>query len=134
MKRLRIGFLAVIAIAAMSFTIASLSTTKKATTDCFRPKNTGSIDLIVKASNCPNPTITISNTSSCSTAASGQHIWSLDVNNKFTSSQVSSNCPGGSTFCCLKVVEDLAPCSNQDQFDIGAGLKFYKVDAVFCKI
>lgn len=135
MKRFQIGFAAIIAVLAMSFTVAKHTGAfdgKKrfATDDCFRPE--GASALQYKAT-CPSSTTTLLETSSCFSTV-GQHIYSLDANKVYTSGQISSKCPGNGNFCCLQVVEDLSPCIDQPTFNIGAGAKHYKISAVFCKL
>lgn len=131
MKHVKIGFLAIIAILAMSFTISEqtgLFESKKPTavTDCFKP-NVTVRDL------CNNANVALTSTTGCTTAQSkaGQHIFALGPG--IPASQINVQCPGNTTFCCLTVEEDTDPCNGQTQFDIGAGTKFYQVKTVFCK-
>jgi hypothetical protein len=144
MKRFKISFLAVIAVAAMSFTIAShegafkKNTLKRAAeTDCFLP----SISSDGKDA-CSN-TKTAFNTTSCTTASNnypGKHVFDLVQGGSIAAANITTTCPGGNTFCCFTVTTDAAPltnCSptnpNQPQITIGTHTRFYAVDQIFCK-
>lgn len=142
MKRFKFAFLALIAIAAMSFTIAekngAFASKKKAVTDCFRP-NTLTPQLKVKnPANCVAAEELLTATVQCNTIQAYQtnqyKIWSLDPAFVYTQSQISTQCPGSGAFCCLTVVEDSSPCPSQPTFDIGAGLKAYKVSQIKCRL
>jgi len=138
MKRTQIGFAAVVAVLAMSFTISEHNRVfkgkaLKATTDCFLPG--GSTALKIKSS-CTASAVSIATTDACTITANGDKVWSLDKGNAHHSSEISTWCPGGGTFCCFQVAVDNSPCASpnpvQPTFDIGAGAKAYKVSAVFC--
>jgi len=139
MKRIQIGFAAIIAVIAMSFTIAEhngafKAKSVKATTDCFKAGGTNGLKI---RPTCGASTVTISTTDNCiGITAVGDRVWSLDVANAFASAVILDNCPGGNTFCCFQVTEDTSPCTSpntQPKFNIGAGNKAYKVSAIFCK-
>jgi hypothetical protein len=139
MKRIQIGFAAVIAVLAMSFTIAEHSgafnaKSAKLTTDCFKAGGTNGLKI---RHSCTSATITISVTDPCSVTMQGDRVWSLDANNVIAAGNITTECPGGNTFCCFQVTEDTGPCLSpnvQPTFGIGAGAKPYKVNAVYCKL
>lgn len=136
MKRFQIGLTVIIAVLAMSFTIAKHTDTfdsKRpfAINDCFKAGGTNG--LKVKRANCLGSVITITPTSSCSVPLPGDHIFSLDTANSIPASEIPVICAGVNIFCCLQVAEDAAPCIGQPTFDIGAGAKHYKISAVYCQ-
>jgi len=139
MKRIQTGFAAITAVLAMSFTIAEHNgafkpKSVKATTDCFKAGGTNGLKVKYF---CPLGVVTISVTDPCSVVAPGDKVWSLDLDNVIASNDVNTLCPGSSTFCCFKVIADDAPCKSpnpvQPTFNIGGGIKPYKVSVVYCK-
>lgn len=117
MKRFKIGFLAVIAIAAMSFTIASHSNAKKRTSiaNCYQ-----TIDVAKYLSSCANATFT---TIDCTNkaAAIGQAVKNDLSVTDFTSSAI--NCAGGSTLCCINFKSTTTdPCTNATTAELKGGV------------
>jgi hypothetical protein len=138
MKRIQIGFAAIIAVLAMSFTIAEHNGAFKAksaklTNDCFKAGGTNGLKI---RNTCPSSTVTILGTDVCGITVQNDKVWSLDAGNVIANARIPIDCPGSTKFCCFTVTEDLSPCPSpnlQPKFDIGAGSKAYKVSAVFCK-
>lgn len=90
MKRLRIGFLAVIAILAMSFTVADHEgIIKKAQVTCFAT-DWAAIQI-------PNGTTYTQDVTACPQ-------FSQTCARLITPSANDVVCPGGQTFCCAKIV------------------------------
>lgn len=137
MKRFKIGFLALIAVLAMSFTVASHEgafKTKKvlAETDCFLP----TINQI-RAADCNSTLNPLTTTTTCNAAQAyvGGHIFQLTASNAIPSEEVEETCPDPQDFfCCAFLEEDDQPCSGQQAFDIGAGAKLYRIASVRCKV
>jgi hypothetical protein len=143
MKRFKLGFLAVLAIAAMSFTVAdNTGMFKKFSVDendCFVPS--GSTQ---GKSSCISTAVNI-DVNTCATATAsyvGLHLFALDQASFIESGiQTSAACPGGPVFCCFNVVVDNSPLltclpnnPNQPTITIGTGTaKRYKVGTIRCK-
>lgn len=134
MKHLKISFLAIIAVVAMSFTISEnidepKSAAPLAVTDCFKP------DITVRQL-CSSASTVLTTNTTCTDAnlKVGWHVFALS-GVSIAASQIAVQCPGNTTFCCLTLEEDTAPCNaqGQQQFDIGAGPKYYKVSTIYCK-
>jgi len=139
MKRIQIGFAAIIALLTMSFTIAEQNgifkgKSVKATTDCFKAGGTNGLKVEY---GCTLGVVTISVTDLCTVVANNDKVWDLDQNNVYAASDIQTNYPGGSVFCCFQVSADASPCVSPfpvpPTFNIGAGAKAYKVNGVFCK-
>jgi hypothetical protein len=118
MKRFKIGFLAIIALAAMSFTVADnvrLFKSKNVKTvgpeDCFTPSGSA---LKVRGSNCTTET-TITSSTNCSNISVGDHVWGISTSAFFESGYTETEvCPGSGKFCCLNLVSDDNVCTDPD--------------------
>lgn len=152
MKRLKIGFLAVIGILAMSFTMVEYSgihNTAKATsfdldpTDCFRPL---ALNPSQGKYTCPQSRINVVSTNCTSAtnsydkdfAASAFHLFSLNTANFIENGSIGTACPGNTTFCCFTIVEDTNPldCTgteeDQPTIDVAGTVTTWKIADVFC--
>lgn len=152
MKRLKISFLAIVAIAAMSFTVASnVKPTNDGgartldDTDCFLPNSGSQIKKVCEGSivNLEPTTCVLAKLNYGPPAAGTFHLYGL-VTTGFIESNVDQQvCPDNSgEFCCFNIVVDNAPldcpgtANDQPQFTIPAGgtARFYKVSEIRCKI
>jgi hypothetical protein len=141
MKKVRIGFAALIAIAAMSFTIASHSKAfekRVSITNCYKTKTTANY-----LSSCVNPPIWTA--IDCTNKGIGQVLKNDQVLGNFSTTSVT--CNGGSTFCCINFSSTtIDPCTfattleqtgNNSLKDLHgntiAGTGFVIVNAVECK-
>jgi hypothetical protein len=142
MKRFKIGFLAVIALAAMSFTIASHSKVfeKRANIkNCYKVKTTANY-----LSTCASTPIWTA--VDCTNTGIGQVLKNDLSLGTFSSSTVI--CPGGSTFCCISLKSTSTdPCTfattseqtgNTSLKDFNGVVipnsDFVQVNAVECKL
>jgi hypothetical protein len=142
MKKNKLGFLAVIAMTAMSFTVLDqadiLNKFTLDDTDCFLPSfaSQGKIS-------CTGRSINLALTT-CNTAIANYsllHLFAIDQSTFLESQNISSNCPGGSIFCCFTITQDNNPLltclptsPNQPLISINGGIaKRYKVNTIFCK-
>lgn len=138
MKRFKIGFLAVIAIAAMSFTVAentgAFKSDARAIEKCYR--------VISDKLTCTSATQNfVDNTTACPPANLAlAKLWA--VNSALIYNSVDgaepTDCSGIKTdFCCVTVVVDDQPCTSpaQPTFNLdGTGiLKPYKIVSSFCR-
>jgi hypothetical protein len=142
MKYCKSGFLAIIAIAAMSFTITTeteiVNKFSMDENDCFLP--TASI----KGKFCCTCPLIDLGSATCASASSyvGLHIFVFAISGgEFIESQSqTASCPGGSIFCCFNIVLDNSPLlnclpsnPNQPLISINGGTaKRYKVGTIRC--
>jgi hypothetical protein len=130
MKRFKIGFLAVIAVLAMSFTVADynkvfVKKVKKVIANCY-----GTLSYRVPSACASNVTITV-NSTACTTAddSEGNPLW--------TSPSLNSDPACGETgsfYCCATLATTSALCTAHPQVTPeGLTLGRYKIDQVFCR-
>jgi hypothetical protein len=102
MKRFKIGFLAVVAILAISLTAATKADVLKSrqTVTCFA--NTDYFSVNIGGLNYYNPQFTPIPPAPNTTACPGHT--SLFCATLITTLPQNVTCPGGNTFCCAKVV------------------------------
>lgn len=117
MKKVRIGFAAVVALLAMSFTIASHSNVKKrvSITNCYKTITTANY-----MSTCANPPIFTAITCSNKSSALGQALQNNLTLSDFSTTSVT--CSGTTNLCCINLKSTTTnPCSTDQTSSLQKG-------------
>lgn len=140
MKRFKIGFLAIIAVVAMSFTVADNAGVFKAK---FAPINKCLKDFSVRQTCTSSEVAFATQTSPCPASLAGQKLWveSISPLNSYTYSGVEPvECRDIEQFCCITVEVDPNPCRDaqgniiQPQFNLdNTSAKPYRVVSSYCQ-
>lgn len=140
MKKVKIGFLSLVAITTFGFTVSEKinipDNTKKvgAVPACFR-------EVSVKNANCTGSTTDfIENVKLCPGETTGllnKKLWGVTtgLTYVYTGSKPPACSVGTTYFCCATVVEDDSPCPDQPQFDLDGDhdFEYYKIVNTYCR-
>lgn len=141
MKKLKFGFSTLVAIIAISFTIATQAgifekkLVVKNMDKCYSVENSFGIPaVVVNPDDCETSTILEIN-AYCESVMG----WKLFTN--VSAAQLLSpeeTCPGSTKYCCIMYEIDDNPCINvwpaQGQYPLSDGLNYYKVTQIFCTL
>ena len=128
MKALKGSLVALVAILAVGLTVAmqagAFESKAVRVNECYF-----GVTTLDPLNNCAQKTAI-----ECDDIVTNEPIFSLSTTVLTDQGQIDEECPGGSTFCCVKIVQGARLCTQPQIDPAGApALGYYRVASIFCQ-